>query len=256
MKTTNLLSRRLVRQHLKSLIAVLALGAALGQSAKAQIVFNSSDVVNNQIQYNYNTDGDQSFINGVSTGLGFADTASNPSGLIVDPGTTGSYFLYVDQYPATALSSDSFVYNFVLPTGDTISGLSLAYRLTEFDSVQAGDNVTLSISTNGTTYTPFATLTADGLTTQDTGTSLDLTAAVAGASQYYIMGTYTFGAADEQAPYGSEIFRADSTGAAAATFVNNITVTSTVPEPSTYALLASSVLGLLVLLRKRASSKV
>ena len=225
-------------------LAVLA-SAALTSNTRADVTFTSGDVVGGSIQYDYNALDDDSYINGASTGLTFADQATttdvqqttDPAGYL--EGTNG------------APGQSTFVLEFQAPTGDVFSSLDLTTRLVAFYGYPT-DNVQLAISTNGTNYTMFDELAGNGTgTIHDTTNTYDLSSDVAGSGTFYIEGTFNDGSSPTSY---LQMFRTSTSGDSGSEFLSTVGVeAASVPEPSTvgFLLVAGVMAASVAILRRK-----
>lgn len=198
----------------------------------AQVKFQAADVVSGQVEYDYNTKDDLGYINSKSTGHNYLQSTSAVENIVRDTEPPSPCF--IPKTGATGPSSTcSITWHFQMPAGYTISSLSVGYRLTTFASANPLNSVQLLISSDGSTYSSFASLQAKagptpGVMNNDMQMfgqrAKDLTKYVAGKSEYYIKGEIVMGAQGEAFPNQLQLFRADDPGASGATFTNTLSL--------------------------------
>jgi hypothetical protein len=209
------------------------------------VTFGSTDIVNGEIAFNYNPNGDAHYLNGVSTGSGFVatvDSAANIAGY-------GGGFLCPEWGMANAGAVRSFVYKFEMPVGYEVSSVDVGWLFVSAPGSGSNNYMRLYVSTDGAMWNEFA---ASSPTINDWKGDFgvtDISSYVAGSSVYYIKGAFDF-TSGSGSDYSDtlQMFRSDVAGVEGVTFTNTIGVT-VVPEPMTLALLS---LGVLPLSRRRA----
>lgn len=228
--------------------AILMLIAAGGTGQATATTFGVNDIVGGQIKFDYNTLDNTHYLNGVSTGKTLAETVDSMSDVQIANWGNAAALLTSKGWAGT---QQSFVYSFNLPTGYTISSLSVSSYLLAGPGSSNNNYLRMSVSTDGVNWTDFNTLQSvgDGAWA-DSLKSVDLTTAVAGNTHYYIKGTFDFSAGTGTNFVDTlQIFRNFSTGDAGSMFQNTIGVTA-IPEPASLALLLG-VGGLLAVRRRR-----
>jgi len=150
-------------------------------------------------------------------------------------------------------SKQNFVYSFNLPTGYTLSSLSVYSYLMTGPNAPAWDYLRLYVSTDNTNWTQYQSLITPasygGTGWYDNSTTYNLTANVTGSTKFYIKGVFDCVQALPNTYLSNmSIFKAGAAGDANSGFKVTMGV---IPEPATLSLLVLAAAGVLGGRRRR-----
>ncbi len=193
--------------------------------------FKEDDINANEIQFAYNTKDDECYVGGMPLHQKFADSVTKTDEIVI---TTGDMNPAITLNPSAAApeKNPAFIWEFQIPENYEITSLDVGYRLTLFPQAPPGSSIVLSISADGQTYTPFATLQTTGEIRDEftnPKTLVNLTPHVFGQKKYYIKGEFI--CPTERGLIGRmQIFRTgfteeDASGYKNSFFINKIGVT-------------------------------
>lgn len=235
----------------QNLVGSLALMLAAGVAGPAlAMTFGVNDIVSNQIKFSYNANEDKSYVNGTTINKTFAagvDSATNV-------GVSSSAILVNWNYGWTG-SKQNFVYSFNLPTGYTLSSLSVYSYLMTGPNAPAWDYLRMYVSTDNANWTAYASLITPasygGTGWYDNSTTYNLTSSVTGGTKFYIKGVFDCVQALPNTYLSNmSIFKAGAAGDANSGFKVTMGV-APIPEPATLSLLVLAAVGVLGGRRRR-----
>ena len=219
----------------RNLVGSLVLMMAAGGAGPAlAMTFGVNDIVSNQIKFSYNANEDKSYVNGASINKTFAAGVDSATHV----GVSSSAILVDWGYGWTG-SKQNFVYSFNLPTGYTLSSLSVFSYLMTGPNAPAWDYLRLYVSTDNTTWTEYQTMLTPASYSYsgwvDDPATYDLAASVIGSTKFYIKGVFD---CVQELPNtylsNMSIFQANAAGDANSGFKVTMGV---IPEPATAGLL-------------------